>query len=215
MPKARPIDHQRLFKRFSQITGIPVKSLRPHRSVYRPPWSRGVYNADKHTFSSTRDKFVEQHEERHAIQNMANLRLHPKRKRMSIKDSQRISDAWIEPTNTDHLEKLLTWTLIRSRYRSFRDKINYIVRRTFVKGVIKHHGEDGLLLLWAAPPKKLDALYVRSWEKQMVNNGYLQPNGGFTRKGLQYWREHVQAQAIWQFLKKAEQEREKETAEKK
>lgn len=245
----RPINHARLFKRFSQITGVPLNDLRPAKGQSRfAPGTIGLYSPSLHTVSVKKsDPYILRHEERHAVQWLANrqseregnirIQKYLAKKPVSflaflkyLKKESDFDRKWLEPTNADpEMNRLiesinnlgrvkgigLGTSMLAISIPKIAPLLAYfathygiqLVRQTFVRNVIKRHGEDGLLLLWIAPPKEMDALFVRSWEKKMVQNGYLKPEGGLTRKGLRYWRERLQPQAIWKFLHEAEQKR--------
>lgn len=253
MPTRR-INHQRLFKRFSQITGVPLKEIYPrienptHREFSKTTVIGG-YDNSRHIVQYRHKrpaKHVKEHEERHALQVLSNPSITQKfrrkykalmEKKGTILDfmrdyirfdneAEKTRRVWIEPTNvepkikeipsralsnmSDEFIKSIEDSKLADRLRRALENREYreqIVRHISVRRIFQRHEEDGLLLLWVAPPKKLDALEIEHWEKEMVQNEYLLPRGGLTKKGLRYWREHLQPQAIWQFLKEAKERR--------
>ncbi|GEM_PF-6135678 len=82
---------------------------------------------------------------------------------------------------------------------------------SLVNTLIVKHGEDALLLLWVCPPRNKtgapDVWMLPSWYDQILSQGILKQTGGFTRKGLQFFRERVQSQLIFERLQEAEQTR--------
>ncbi len=59
------------------------------------------------------------------------------------------------------------------------------VRNFIAKGFYKRHGVDGMLLIFAYPPKESDIIHLRAHEKKLVKEAYLKERGGMTRKGIQ------------------------------
>lgn len=223
----RKFDNIKLFKRFSQITGIPIRELYPatllHSNYLDRVGANGMYVIPLHTIIVNPGKLTKMHwhEHRHGLQNIASSgkRKNNFRSELNVK--------WIEPVISDPSRdgfvqgiknslydegyikperlffKWLTETLLGIKI------VKSLVREKRMKDLFKKHREDGILLLWVAPPSKLDVLEVSNWERQMVKKGYLFPNGGLTKKGLHYWRRNLQTQAIWQKLAKAKVERSK------
>ncbi|MFH0954796.1 MAG: hypothetical protein V1777_01720 [Candidatus Micrarchaeota archaeon] len=232
----RTFSTERLFKRFSQITGIPISELKPiiDRSNTDPN-----YNISTHSVRSIRNESVLSHEYRHGLQILSRPQeFVPGLKSVNSKSRigrlkkkyafQKKAVQWLEPTNANpnnnlYLEALANYSqgftalprvtvaglalsaikygypirglaLLSTLLPSF---IQTVKRQSRVRNLFEKHGEDAILLLWVSPPKKMDALQVPIWEKQMVQNGYLESNGGITKKGLRFWRENLQAQAIW------------------
>ncbi len=72
---------------------------------------------------------------------------------------------------------------------AFLVSVPHIYRGMATRHYYKKHGADGLILLFADPPKNLDLLHLRKREKEFVEKGYLKKRGGFTRKGIQYLRQ--------------------------
>ncbi len=233
----------RLFKRFSQITGVPIKKLKPKRiygKTINPEYSHITHSIDLPK-KNTR-KWEINHEKRHALQTLS---YHYKtEKSQKIKPVTRIKklikraktrEKWIEPTNADPAKSKFNeavrninspvplisvsaaGTILLSTgnpYLAAAPLIGFfpkyfaqLRRQTKVRKLIKNHGEDGMLLLWVSPPKKLNALKIPKWEKSMVKNGYLKKQGGLTRKGLQYFRRKLQTATVWNRLRKMEKAR--------
>jgi len=243
--------YKRLYKRFSEITGVPLRELYPEREA-KPKKSllaAGYYDRITHTIGIKRFALWAIEEElRHALQNLADQRQRKNFERFLKKKPKKFREAlryfkdilrglskrrkWLEPVvtgpkinvflkafaNLSLIEKLAYLpalvTSLRAPYTAGPIAATIVVRylmqvsrSLYVRGLIKKHGEDGLLLLWVAPPKKLDALYIKEWEREMVKKGYLKEKGGLTKSGLRYWREHLQPQSIWEFLAKAKETR--------
>ncbi len=194
----------RLFKRFSQITGVPIKDLMPTKQKNFTNFF-GYYDAFSHTAHLTGDKKLDEHEIRHGIQNLI---MFPDRssqlKNQRIKAYRDRRDDWIEPTNIDPEETLET-SIKRSPAISREISFSQISKKELYESILrltKAHGQDATLLLWALPPKKRNATQIIEWEKQMVQKGYLKEKGGMTKKGLQFFRKNLQAATIWKKLKK-------------
>jgi len=181
-------------------------------------------------------KSILQHEDRHAIQTISNLALVRKKARQISKHNKLIENPltrekfsestkirqsienqqknWVEATNINPKLRAFYATMqnflsigknpFKQSRKAFLEQLK---RQKSTRRIYQAHGEDGILLMWANPPKTLDALELKEWERGMVSNGYLKPIGGFTKKGLQLWREKVQAQAIWEFLEKTKKAR--------
>lgn len=64
-------------------------------------------------------------------------------------------------------------------------------RQALVKKFYRKHGVDGLLMLYAFPPKKSDLLRLPWYEKRMIEKWFLKPQGGFTEKGLRFFKRKV------------------------
>jgi hypothetical protein len=251
---------ERLFKRFSEITGVPLKQLKPKKIADRN--ISGIYDSRTHEYhqgimgkkrlKTLFGRHVEEHELRHGLQNLSmKENLLADRKVMKVqklkllqflkwlkKDSS-WTRKWIEATNSDPqafmaiqafgdmgaikagLLGAASVNVLAHPFLSFvayayllPQYITQTKRHSNVRKLIKKHGEDGILLLWVAPPKKQDALQITKWEKEMVKKGYLKEDGGMTKKGLQYFRRHLQPAAIWKKLKELEYKRKnKETIE--
>lgn len=268
MPKPRKfvskkaIDNARLFKRVSQIFGIPVKDLKP---IFLGEPTRGLsdghYHPATHTFSlsstlsyqSRRD--IQSHEERHAVQNLLGLEktdlLHAMALRSELSDRQKIAVIsklqrihqadlkfveFTDPMNERNLgsvlritravgaKKILPATLAHLVLSVVYLKVAFLQSRaqlfflpsflapSFIsaalsdrkfRSVFRNHGEDGLILLWANPPRGktgTPAIKFGNWEKRMIENGYLLERGGFTKKGLRFLREKVRGDLIQQRL---------------
>lgn len=234
----------RLFKRFSEITGIPVRALTPEKKVNFIP-AAAHYAPDTHTvyeesFFPGINKRMNKHELRHGIQNLLNPDFSKRPKEIgnpktwtelakALKTNTELKRKWIEITNAQPknlgildslnsmgfikmsmmISPLYYSPMIYSYIYLLPQYLTQIKRNANTKRIIKKYGEDGILLLWAAPPKKLDALQIPNWEKQMIQKGYLKENKGLTKKGLQYFRKHLQTQAIWKRLAKFKEERQK------
>ncbi len=82
-----------------------------------------------------------------------------------------------------------------------------VLRNANVKSVYRKHGEDGLVLMWALPPKKLDALKLRRWRKEMVTEGLLHPQGGLTAQGEDRVKKAFADAKIREFLLEAARRR--------
>ncbi len=249
----RRIKNQKLFKRFSQITGIPLKNVYPIETKKVRFDAAGIYRPSTHTVGIRKkdmvyaQNFIREHEQRHGLHYLADQRYysmlakfilerepkvifwltHPKlyfkallelkktfsRKRKLEEPTVTAGEGYmlIEPIRELGIVKIaLAAGLPFLAFYLFPQYIAQVRRHVFIRELIQKHGEDGLLLLWVAPPKKQDALHVRAWEKKMVENCYLKEKGGLTKKGLKYWREHLQPQSIWQKLAEAEKERKKQ-----
>lgn len=90
------------------------------------------------------------------------------------------------------------------------------IGHTQFRNLIHRHGEDGAILVYADPPttaKGKITLRIAAWEKKMIQLGILEPNGGLTRKGLQYLRRKVQTQLIRERLAEMEKQRMKKDEE--
>ena len=59
----------------------------------------------------------------------------------------------------------------------------HLVKRFYIR-----HGTDGLMLLYAIPPKGHTNLFVNLWERRMVNAGLLEKEGGLTEAGINFLR---------------------------
>jgi hypothetical protein len=212
--KAKPkigFDTHKLYKRFSQIAGVPLFELYPVRGG-EIGYNAGQYNSGAHIISAwPKHRFIWEHELRHGLWNLAS----PKERKSGKGQS---SLKWIEPTNADPRENRI-YEAMRNIFSAMGLKglalapvycPAQVLRQTFVRRLISIHGIDGLLLLWIAPPKKIDALSIPLWRKIMVEKGYLAPKAGLTKKGLAYVRENLAASTIFQKLSEMEKYREKE-----
>jgi len=72
---------------------------------------------------------------------------------------------------------------------AFLVSVPSVYRGMATRHYFKKHGADGLILLFADPPKDLELLHLRKREKKFLENGYLKKKGGLTRKGIQYLRQ--------------------------
>ncbi|MCX6802042.1 MAG: hypothetical protein NT067_02920 [Candidatus Diapherotrites archaeon] len=76
------------------------------------------------------------------------------------------------------------------------------VFNTFVaRGYYKRHGTDGLILLFADPPKNWSMLRLRAKERFFINNGFLERRGGLTEKGIGYFRQKAPKEKIMENLR--------------
>ncbi|MFH1234411.1 MAG: hypothetical protein V1493_02260 [Candidatus Diapherotrites archaeon] len=76
------------------------------------------------------------------------------------------------------------------------------VFNTFVaRGYYKRHGTDGLILLFADPPKNWSMLRLRAKESFFVRNGFLERHGGLTEKGMSYFRQKAPKKKILENLR--------------
>ncbi|MBU2476878.1 hypothetical protein KKG83_05395 [Candidatus Micrarchaeota archaeon] len=230
----------KLYRRFSQITGVPVRKLIPEKKAFFRH-DVGFYYPNTHEIETSRKKnrYTENHEMRHALQALSNPVVAGLYKKSNVtKDIKAIAKLkkitnfhrkWAEATNTDPDKSAFTeafsdmgsiknssvalpffflYKPLALAYAYYLPQyISQIKRHTNVRKIYKNHGEDGVLLLWVAPPKKLDALEIPKWEKQMVKKGYLKEKGGMAKKGLQYFRRKLQSATIWQRLKEMEERR--------
>jgi hypothetical protein len=88
--------------------------------------------------------------------------------------------------------------------------IPLIYRNIQFRRIVRRHGEDAALLLWAHPPLNKQGkitLKFNEWEKQMIKEGYLHPTGGLTNNGLVFMRSHVKPEEIRKMLEQMEKER--------
>lgn len=212
----------RLWKRISQITGVPVGEMKPTR--YRGNISNPHYDSVFHAIDNKRfswEGLYAHHEERHAVQGVAGQesqalkhaklvfegRLPNKQFTTKERTELRHADRYDELTNP-----ILTiiWTAANASHTPYKFLPN-IFRAIQFRQIIRRHGEDGALLAYAFPPrngKDTVTPVFGKWEKQMIENGYLFPEGGMTRKGLRLFRERVNATEIrrrieqWQRIRK-------------
>jgi hypothetical protein len=245
----------RLFKRFSQLTGIPLAELEARQVISQganaaPPKdelgfdSPGAYYRGLHETelfpdvlaNGKRDlKIVEAHEQRHGLQRVSDQR-HLGIQRLRGKHEERVRRAAKQIGNTQPITppgEIAKWKELHNKRQSDlveptnpKGTVQYAKqldlprvvpqeklmqtrqRRQNTLRVYRTHGADGLLLLYACPPRSLDALQIPAWEKEMVDYGYLHPRGGLTRKGKQFFRGLVHSSAIWQALEHAKSNRE-------
>ncbi|MBU0636109.1 hypothetical protein KKE06_03725 [Candidatus Micrarchaeota archaeon] len=222
-----------MYKRLSQISGVPVLSLMPERKVIPSPASLlstniGTYYHHTHAYELKTPKEIKRpqietsittaHEQFHALQRLVSLST-----RKPI--DRRIKNARTTGALPIETNRMIRW------YENTNPRSQNTMRETplsekptiinFRKYVVQRHGIDGVLLLWAdllplepvpVKPEKMrelvpSAFKVRLWERQMVQKETLQVRGGFTRKGLRYFREKVSAAGIWEFLADAEKRR--------
>lgn len=64
------------------------------------------------------------------------------------------------------------------------------------KEYFKRHGVDGLILLFADPPKNWNMARLKAKEKFFMENGLLKQSGGLTKKGLRYLREKLPREVL-------------------
>ncbi len=254
----QPFSHQKLVKRFSQISGIPIREFMPKVVPKRRDSSAlGYYDAENHTIYPSNDKGIARHELRHTINNLANpkrrsqintlsklerCKLPRKTKKRILKKTYKKIVKGIKKEHTIYDEPIVKIPGEKTKYRllaatkipglleltatmgagylvgSKMLPIGYLVakfingmrRNKNVERVIKNHGEDGALLLWATFPAGEDTLKVAKWEKEMIQKGYLLPKSGMTKKGLQLWREKVSPQSIRTYLENAKRKQRKQ-----
>ena len=216
----------RLKKRFSQITGVPIKDFTPKNKAFdltNKKTPAGQYEKYRHTLTTNnsakreKTKLTHAHEFRHALQLLVNAReltvnSHKGSYPTQIKYPPNYEIKFLEPTVTHPNEKINSEIKRNIEHdphpRGRPISVETQQRRIqLMRDLIKKHGEDGVLLLWSAPPKSLDVLDVGKWSRKMVKDGILQENGGLTKKGLKFMREHVHPQLIWQYLKAMEEKR--------
>jgi hypothetical protein len=68
--------------------------------------------------------------------------------------------------------------------------------RYLSKEYFRRHGADGLILLFADPPKNWNMAKLRERERFFVENGFLEEKGGLTRKGIRYLHEKLPRDAL-------------------
>ena len=211
----KTINVERMYKRFSEISGIPLKDLRPIE--VKDLFKTGVANYihDYHLINyNENNKYnkssISDHELTHALQSFKpdlEKKLISRRWIVMEREYNKIKkDA--ETVNREFYEPTAYWP--ENIFKALKNHVLYknhffksFLRMHFTRKLIQRHGEDGLLLLYVAPPKKLDALEIPKWRKEMVSKGYLKDKGGLTKKGLSYWRQNLQPESIWQFLANA------------
>ncbi|MDO8627961.1 MAG: hypothetical protein Q7K42_05840, partial [Candidatus Diapherotrites archaeon] len=73
---------------------------------------------------------------------------------------------------------------------------SFAARQILVKNYFKKHGVDGLLLLFAFPPKDMELLGLRKYERLLVERGFLKPKGGMTEKGIRLLKRKVDVKKL-------------------
>ncbi|MBI5224784.1 hypothetical protein HY989_02850 [Candidatus Micrarchaeota archaeon] len=226
---------ERMYKRFSEISGVPLAQLKPKiANDFRNSGNKGEYRANTHTITlRSQTPFVLDHELQHGIQineNILNSRLskilerniiQSKTKKEIFQKDHDKSYKFYEPTadvfTSGLLQKSHKQNFAEREMRAHSGKVPFltnpswiiqIIRNLNVKRLVKKHGVDGLFLLYVAPPKKLDALEIPKWRKEMVSKGYLKEKGGLTKRGLSFWRQNLQPESVWRFLADAQLNRE-------
>jgi len=86
--------------------------------------------------------------------------------------------------------------------------IQQIKRQRNVREIYAKHGYDGILMMWAFPPKELDAIKLREWERQMVKKNLLSPDGGLTKIGQGFFGEKVNREFLYTQISNAQKRRE-------
>ncbi|MFH1663313.1 MAG: hypothetical protein ABH986_00610 [archaeon] len=209
-PVRRKTYTDRLFRRFSQIAGVPVKNLMPRKYKNFVNYF-GYYDPASHAVHLTGNQKLDEHEIRHGLQNLImfpdgnRYQKNPKIEKQKIKERRKMRSNFTEPTNASPEETADT-AINRSLHLDSK-KEGY----ASTLQLIKSHGEDATLLLWASPPEKRTATQIPAWEKEMMQKGYLKPEGGMTKKGLQYFRRKLQTATVWKRLKEIEETRIQET----
>ena len=217
----RPINHSQLFKRASQILGVPVEKLKPP-VTFRGSSRQNGYFIALHQIQTSKRQLTREHEERHGLQSIqepyadriplnriGQNRISSETQSRLLKQYDKKIILFDEPTNPGTPNR----TVEGLRLASFSPRrfATQILRSARFQKLLDRHGEDAVLLLWANPPKNRsgipDALKIKQWENQMVQNGFLKPNGGFTRKGLQLFRQNSSAATVWSNLATAEKNR--------
>lgn len=218
-PRNSALNPEFLWKRLSQITGVPIETMLPKRTN-RIAFGDGEYDRIIHQIAIRRrsNSKTERHEMRHAIQGLIEPKSNYDRLASRNEDAlksipERVFDREYKfseitnPTERGQIRDAIT-ALPPRRQLLLLAMLplapilfpwrNLIISRNFKK-VIERHGQDAALLVWAHPPKtekgKLEFTFQK-WEKQMVNEGYLHPHGGFTPKGLALFRTRASSAEI-------------------
>ncbi|HIH33124.1 MAG TPA: hypothetical protein HA227_02620 [Candidatus Diapherotrites archaeon] len=105
---------------------------------------------------------------------------------------------------------LAYWIGIRIAART----VEFLLSRKPVQNIYANHGIDGIILFMANPPKVFGAIETRLWNRRMVKEGLLKPNGGLTEKGELLLRYRLPKQLIIERIEEAEKNRQHETARK-
>jgi len=90
----------------------------------------------------------------------------------------------------------------------------FLLNKKPVQNIYANHGIDGIILFMANPPKVFGAIETRLWNRRMVKEGLLKPNGGLTEKGELLLRYRLPKQLIIERIEEAEKNRQHETARK-
>ncbi len=240
---------KKLFKRISEIYGIPVKELMPQIILASRGLSKhilGCFSSDgywimlnmeeikKELKKRKRDKTIFEHTVDEELLHAAQAILGRggelgKKFKYGAPNNSAFKDTFIkifgtEPSAKPHLKskrECLASTLayIPAPWFLFFTALNlirpgflgyaalfatmffgYKARKNAVE-YYKRHGVDGLILLYADPPKAWNMVLLKKKERYFVENGYLLPEGGLTRKGLKYLKHILPRDVLLENLK--------------
>lgn len=235
-PRNQKLNPEIMFKRLSQITGVPMREFYPAKyrdlGEMNPHYNPNHHSIDMNGFGKL--EFIRAHEWRHALQGVV-VPHSSTLKREILEDQNKIKFRnkskeelseffkyvkFLEATNSlgalpsIHAINSMVETRVQRIKKNilalsvsfaitglipayapflFFPALNY-ARSIQFKRMALRHGEDSILLLWTHPPtneKGQIILNFGKWEKKMVEDGFLKPAGGFTPKGLRFFRERV------------------------
>ncbi len=205
---------RKAFERISQIYGIPLNELLPfYGGSVKSQKLRGKYVSSwgEHKILIEDLGHVESldHECVHALQTL----LEKARGKSDLLSRQKRLGQKVKKRGSPSLKNL--WQAAKIRYehekkkRKLREPLAYSLgkppfslhprrlgRNLIARAFYNRHGIDGLLLVFAFPPKKQDALNLKEHEKKLVQDSYLKKHGGMTRKGIQLLHKLVPREVI-------------------
>lgn len=227
-----PIQNEKLFKRISEIYGIPVDELRPVREYWTPFTTHAEYSFRRHSYTVEEGRPFREHtlshEERHGVQFLLfpkkvyqqNKSLMARRRRASFFEMTDTTSPIVDTFFHPHLMKfffVMTGSMVASTLIGLGAAaipIGFYVKDAIsvhqIQKLIRTHGEDGLVLLYANPPflpKGQISFKFGAWRKSMIKQGYLQPVGGLTKEGEEYVRKKISKEAVQRRLDRSKKRR--------
>ena len=220
MPE-RKFSTQKLFRRFSQITGIPLEELYP--SVELNASLFPMYFPKNHSMHGGLTSLQTEHEQRHGLQHLIMAQRLSKMTKGIKDDAKGIIKAkkylaaqrkWTEATNADPrwnrfkdafgnmglvkasalgLSATTAAIEIGSGFPVLRlglmawllpQYAAQVLRQTYVRQLYAKHGEDGLLLLWVAPPRNWTHYRFPVGKSKWWKMVSCRPTAGFPKEGF-------------------------------
>ena len=179
----------KMYKRISEIYGIPIREILPS---YLGNKYIGNYWIGGHAIESNKESF--NHELLHSLQKI--LMTKENFGKTSFIETSAFPDGILKTFPKSTRAAIIAGILFDLAMTkgilsaiAITGASPFLIKVKKVGNYFKRHGPDGLILLYANPPKELNLYKIKDWEKQVIQQGYLKINGGLTKKGMSYLRD--------------------------